>query len=398
MSKRRIVPAEECSAPAASPQPNSLLRRLTAKIYMRRILIYSAIAAILITFGVFAKNGWLPSGPDPFTGRRTGWFGKPLPKNASSSWNPLAAPLPNPTSQHSKDYIYAGSRLLAVEDANASASPPHDLAVWRPSTGTWWVLGSQGYTSQQWGLPCNPPTPPTDCDRPVPGDYDGDGKTDFSIFRPSTGYWWIVKSSDGSSISTAFGQSSDIPAPADFDGDRKTDMSVWRPSTQVWYVIPSATGSPTNFAYGSTGDKPVPADYDGDGRADFAVWRASNTTLYSINSSNSSNVQTSFGSSGDTPVPADYDGDGKADLAVWRSSNSTWYIKQSSTGSTVSTQYGSAGDELVPNDYDGDAKVDIAVWRPTTGVWYILKSSTSTTRTDTWGTNGDIPVPAFYRR
>src|SRR5687768_7997232 len=151
----------------------------------RRVWVFAVVALVsLLVGGVFAKNGWFPS-TDGFTGKKTGWFGKDLAKNASSSWNPLAAPLPTPTPQLSKEYIYAGCRLLAVEDANANAAPPADLAVWRPSTGYWFVLGGTGsqQTSYGWG---------TTGDEPVPGDYDGDGKTDFAIYR--AGVWWITKS------------------------------------------------------------------------------------------------------------------------------------------------------------------------------------------------------------
>ena len=132
----------------------------------RKKLLYgsSAFALLfLVGLGVFAKNGWLPH-TDALSGKKTGWFGKELPKNASSSWNPLAMPTATPTPQLSKELIYAGSRLLAVEDANASAVPPGDLAVWRPSGGTWFILGGPGsaQTSYQWG---------GTGDIAVPGDY-----------------------------------------------------------------------------------------------------------------------------------------------------------------------------------------------------------------------------------
>jgi hypothetical protein len=79
--------------------------------------IGAAILLFLVGLGVFAANGWLPR-TDSVTGKKTGWFGTKLPENASSSWNPFAPPLPTATPQLSKEYIYAGSRLLAVEDAN----------------------------------------------------------------------------------------------------------------------------------------------------------------------------------------------------------------------------------------------------------------------------------------
>jgi len=39
-----------------------------------------------------------------------------------------------------------------------------------------------GIGSTTWGLPD---------DIPVPGDYDGDGDTEYAVLRPSNGKWYI---------------------------------------------------------------------------------------------------------------------------------------------------------------------------------------------------------------
>ena len=49
-------------------------------------------------------------------------------------------------------------------------------------------------------------------DIPVPGDYDGDGRTDVAVFRPSTGQWFIQNSGGGSST-PSFGVGGDLPLP-----------------------------------------------------------------------------------------------------------------------------------------------------------------------------------------
>jgi hypothetical protein len=285
-----------------------------------------------------------------------------------------------------------------------------DLAVWRPASGTWYVIRSSdgGVSSRQWGLG----TAPYD-DVPVPGDYDGDGTPDLAVWRPSTGAWYVRRSSDSTMLSLPWGGGfppyNDRPVPADYDGDRKTDIAVWRASTGVWYVIRSSDGSILTQAWGAGfapySDIPVPADYDGDGKADIAVWRASTGVWYIVRSSDGTIVSQAWGAGlapyNDVPVPGDYDGDGRTDIAVWRASTGIWYILRSSDGHVVTQAWGAGfapyHDVPVPADYDGDGKIDIAVWRPSMGTWYILRSSDGSFQSVQWGAGlepfNDVPVP-----
>jgi parallel beta-helix repeat protein len=126
------------------------------------------------------------------------------------------------------------------------------LTVFRPNTGIWYTLyrsSPPAFSSTQWGL---------SSDILVPGDYNGDGKVEYAVWRPASGIWYILNE-PGSYSCAYWGKEGDTPVPADYDLDGKTDIAVWRPSEGVWYILPSnSPGTYTATKWGMEGDVPIP--------------------------------------------------------------------------------------------------------------------------------------------
>jgi cytochrome c peroxidase len=225
--------------------------------------------------------------------------------------------------------------------------------------------------------------------RKTRSDFDGDGKTDVSVFRPSLGDWFVSKSSDNGFTSIHFGNGTDVITPEDFDGDGKTDYAVFRDG--IWYVQRSRDGF-ISMPFGTIGDKPQAGDYDGDGKADFAVYRPSDGIWY-VQRSRDGFFAIQFGISSDKPVASDYDGDGKTDVAVYR--DGVWYVQRSRDGFWAAA-FGLADDKPVFGDYDGDGKTDVAVYRPSTGFWFYLRSTDLSFGAVPFGISTDQPTPGDF--
>jgi subtilisin-like proprotein convertase family protein len=272
-----------------------------------------------------------------------------------------------------------------------SGNGPSDFAVYRPGPGIWYILNNDGTSSsQQFGAPN---------DKIVPADYDGDGDIDIAVWRPSEGNWYISNGSAQDFTRIQWGINGDIPVPGDYDGDGRADVAVFRPGAGTWYILGSTAGFQA-AQWGIATDRPVAADYDGDGRTDIAVWRPSEGNWYILQSFTGGVRASQFGIASDYPVPTDYDGDRKADLAVYR--DGTWYILLSTSNALRATQLGGplpnrmggcdAGDIPQPTDYDGDRKSDIGVFHTVTGEWIVQRSTNGSTFGVAWGSCGDIPA------
>ncbi len=132
----------------------------------------------------------------------------------------------------------------------------------------------------------------------------------------------------------------------DFDGDAFTDSAVYRPSTGNWFILNSSNNTVTIDQFGTNGDIPIDGDFDGDGRCDVAIYRPSQGTWFFKRSSDATILGATFGSSTDRPIPGDYDKDGKTDMAFFRPSNGNWFVLRSSTnfGTFFAYPFGQAGD------------------------------------------------------
>ncbi|HEX8738366.1 MAG TPA: FG-GAP-like repeat-containing protein, partial [Pyrinomonadaceae bacterium] len=267
-----------------------------------------------------------------------------------------------------------------------------DLSVFRPNDNggeaDFYVQQSanDSFTGAAWG---------SSGDAAANADYDGDGKTDYAIFRPSINTWFILQSQTGAFRTQNFGLASDKRAPADYDGDGKADVAVFRPSEGTWYISQSTNGQLRATQFGTAEDLPVPADFDADGKADVAVFRPSSGTWFYLQSSDNGFRAAQFGASGDKPVVGDYDGDAKADFAVFRPSDRTWYLLRSQAGFTAA-QFGASEDRPLQADFDGDGKRDIAVFRPSTGNWFYLRSSNGSFASAQFGLGTDTVVPSIF--
>ena len=297
--------------------------------------------------------------------------------------------------ENGEQYVLHGNGSIdRLTRASASADFDGDLrtdvSVFRPSTGVWYISHSSNSSLRIQGFGI-------DGDIPTAEDFDGDNISDIGVFRPSTGVWYYYRSSDNVVGIGQFGVNNDIPASGDYDGDSRSDLAVFRPSTGTFYVLSSVTGLPSQTPFGVSGDLPVVGDYDGDGKVDIAVWRPSSGVWYWIKSTDPSAgfLQRAWGTNGDVPVQGDYDNDGITDSAVFRPSTGTWYIARSLAGDIRIFQWGINGDVPVVGDYDGDGLDDAAVYRPSNGVWYRLNSSNGAAVFTTFGLPTDLAIPKY---
>ncbi len=186
-------------------------------------------------------------------------------------------------------------------------------------------------------------------------DYDGDGKQDIAIFRRSTGFWWVIRSSDNARTATKWGTVNDYPSIGDYDGDGRADLTAVRieGGQRIWYTLRSSDAASTRTAWGNSSLAGLfffsPIDIDGDGKQDISIIQniLSQRQFITLRSSDGGVSYLDWGLTTDTPLFGDYDGDGKTDFVARRDNGGVlqWYILRSSDGALQILNWGITGDQ-----------------------------------------------------
>ena len=258
--------------------------------------------------------------------------------------------------------FFAGSFTLNSASDDYDGDGRSDLVTFiiQGTARLWRILqtGTNTVREVQWGL---------STDQALPADYDGDGKTDIAVYRRSTGIWYIIRSSDNKTQAEVYGAApNDIGMVGDFDKDGKNDLTVNRSTVNgiAWFTRRSSDGMTQVVLWGGATAPasdfvfpPAQVDVNGDGIQDHMIQQDPNgittpgamTTYFVRRSSDGQPFVLQWGLDTDARLFGDYDGDGKTDFVARRNINGqlVWYIYQSSNGQGRAVTFGTTGDLLV---------------------------------------------------
>jgi hypothetical protein len=266
----------------------------------------------------------------------------------------------------------AGNPGLSAGDVrtlNSIYAKPTKIAIFNPDSAKWTIdQNGDGAWSRatdptiQFGSPG---------DRPVVGDWNGDGKAKMGIFNPQSSTWCLdyngnrrwddVGGGDKKFVfANVFAWGSNVPVAGDWTGDGTSKVGTYDPQHGVWLLDMNGDGQYQDgidlFAtFGNPGDIPVTGDWDGTGKTSIGIynpstgmWWLDTNHNFSWDGGDAAPFQFFFF---DLPAVGDWDGTGFSKAAVYNQATQRWSLDLHDTHDAVSAPsipYGGPSDIPVP--------------------------------------------------
>ncbi|HEX8824131.1 MAG TPA: FG-GAP-like repeat-containing protein, partial [Archangium sp.] len=239
------------------------------------------------------------------------------------------------------------------------------------------------------------------------GDFNGDGRTDWSWYWPQANTFVVAMSNLDGSITRVYNDTSgwgnwsagSFFNTGDFNGDGRTDWSWYAPWANNFMVMlsngngsfslvqsnTSVWGNWSNGSFFNTGD------FNGDGRTDwswYAPWSTAFLVMLSNGNGTFTTVQTGTASWGDWSngrffSTGDFNGDGRTDwswYAPWSNAFIVMFSNGNGTFTTVQNSTAgwgdwSAGSFFSTGDFNGDGRTDWSWYAPWSHEFIVMFSN-----------------------
>ena len=218
----------------------------------------------------------------------------------------------------------------------------------------------------------------------APGDFDGNGLTDFLLYNAATG-------AGSTALNNGQGGFTEVPSAwspgwrayvMNLNGDRWSDLFLHQTSTGQWIqAIGQGNGTFQNYTgQWAAGWEPHPLDLNADDKADLLLFNASSGQWqWAVNNGSGGFTHPASGQkAGVTSVyPGDFSADGLWDVLMYDSRTGAWSLA-TNTGSGFSDQTGTAvaGAEVMVADLDADGDADALLYDRASGRWTVYTAET----------------------
>ena len=162
-------------------------------------------------------------------------------------------------------------------------------------------------------------------DKPLLGDWNGDGVKTPGIRRGTAFYLTNSLSPGHPYAAFHWGRASDVPLVGDWNGNGVDSLGLRHGST--WFLKNPHDTSPHTIAFnwGRATDVPLVGKWNGPGRSGIGLRRGSTWYLKNSYDSGPHTIQFDWGRATDIPIVGDWNGDGRDGIGLVR--GGVWYIK-----------------------------------------------------------------------